>query len=458
MPTVVNRKTHELEVVGCCEWSWPDHPQGMSDAEARIRVERSDPRIGPATEHGRIDERTLASRYGELLEAGETRVQQTTHRGDNLPRTVEGQLLGIKQEIATDVAETRHNWPAEVYDTRREVVKYPGPTPAADWGAANRDGMSTWVPLNDRAEDENMAIVAARALEGAPDSLAASDVAWCKNLHLNDDGAVWREAVGRGRAVTGNPEDLLKCAERKPRELDISVEDGRTSYETEQYGPTVIVLYVPDRGGDEAAQARDRLYAVARGTLCTEFGPPTSREEKALDALAASLAASRGTNGAGLGWDPPEPDLLREAGRELQRDPDRLQDLANRVAAVERELYPPWPSRELTLEREPDREPTGDDREPLDRERGRYRHDVERWVQEAERDRGHRRPRKDREPDKERKLEIELPGRDPNPEPTELPGRDWRGPEHEPPAPERAPTPNREIPREHEHDRGGPAR
>ena len=125
---------------------------------------------------------------------------------------------------------------------------------------------------------------------------------------------------------------------------------------------------------------------------------------------------------------------------------------------MERELYPPWPSRELMLEREPDREPKRDDREPLDRERGRYRYDVERWVQEAERDHGHRRPRKDRERDKERKLEIELPGRDPNPEPTELPGRDWRGPEHEPPAPERAPTPNREIPREHEHDRSGPAR
>ena len=213
----------------------------------------------------------------------------------------------------------------------------------------------------------------------------------------------------------------------------------------------------PTGGGDEVTQAHDHLYAVARGSLCTEFGPPIGDEEKALDALAASLVTSRGTNGAGLGWDPPEPDLLRQAGQELQRSPERLQDLVNRVATVERALYPAWPNRErLVLDRHPDHDRRTDDREPLDRERGRYQQEVERWREEAERDRGHRRPRKDRQPDKDRKPEVELPGTESNPEPVELPGRDWRGPGEEPPAPERAPTPNREIPRE--HDRNGPAR
>ena len=126
---------------------------------------------------------------------------------------------------------------------------------------------------------------------------------------------------------------------------------------------------------------------------------------------------------------------------------------------MERALYPAWPNRErLVPDRHPDHERQTDDREPLDRERGRYQQEVERWREEAERARGHRRPRKDRQPDKDRKPEVELPGTESNPEPVELPGRDWRGPGEEPPAPERAPTPNREIPREHEHDRGGPAR
>ena len=197
------------------------------------------------------------------------------------------------------------------------------------------------MPLSDRREEEHQAILAARALDGANDSRGASDIAWCANLNLDDDGAVWREAVNRGRTVEGGIGDLRKCAERHPRELEIERDELRTEYEAEPYGPSWIVLHVPDRGGDDVAHARDELYATARGSLCTAFGPPLSNDEKALDALAASLVTSRGTNGAGLGWDPPEPELLKEAGRELQRSPERLQDLVNRVGTIERQLYAP---------------------------------------------------------------------------------------------------------------------
>ncbi|MDE2906569.1 MAG: hypothetical protein OXQ28_10855 [Acidobacteriota bacterium] len=349
MPIVVNRKTNALEIRGACEWSWPDHPHEMSDAEARIRVHRAEPVPGPETDHRRSDEAGLAVAYGKLLESGEARIQQTAERGDTLPRNVGGHLVGIKQEIATDVAETRNNWPAEVYDTGREVVKYPGLTPPDVWGEPNLASLSTWVPFTDRRGEEHQAIVAARALSGANNSRAANDVSWCANLNLDDEGEIWREAISRGRAVEGNADDLRECAERSPRELEIAKEPDRTDYEAEAYGPNWIVLHVPDRGGDDIARTRDELYATARGSLCTEFGPPLSDDEKALDALAASLVTSRGTNGAGLGWDPPEPELLREAGRELQRSPERLQDLVNRVGTIERQPYPPWPERERQL-------------------------------------------------------------------------------------------------------------
>ena len=216
------------------------------------------------------------------------------------------------------------------------------------------------MPLSDRREENTRRSWPPRALDGANDSRGASDVAWCANLNLDDDGAVWREAVNRGRTVEGNVEDLRKCAERHPRELEIERDELRTEYEAESYGPSWVVLHVPDRGGDDVAHARDELYATARGSLCTAFGPPLSNDEKALDALAASLVTSRGTNGAGLGWDPPEPELLEEAGRELQRSPERLQDLVNRVGAIERQMYPPWEQQERGLEhyRETERQPT----------------------------------------------------------------------------------------------------
>ncbi len=119
MPTVVNRKTNTLEVVGSTEWSWPDHPTGMSDAEARMRMPRAKAETGPRSEQARIDERSLAAKYGELLEAGHARVQQTTHGGDNLPRNVDGHLLSVRQELAADLVEHKAGWPPEVYDTER---------------------------------------------------------------------------------------------------------------------------------------------------------------------------------------------------------------------------------------------------------------------------------------------------------------------------------------------------
>ena len=459
MPIVINRWTKAPEVVPNAEWSWPDHPEEMSDGEARMRVPRAETDSAwPGTKPTRIDEHTLATKYGQLLEDGEARIQQTTPSGDNLPRTVDGHLLGIKQEMATDLIEHDRGWPREVYDTQREIVKHPGPAPPADWGAANRTQLSAWLPRNDRRENAHEAVLAARALAGATSSAAASDIAWCKNLKRDDGGAIWHEAVARGRAVQGNPNDLRTCAKRIQTGLEISPEEGRTTFKTEQFGP-VIDLYVPKPVGSDAEQAREELYAAARGSLCMEYGPPLSDDEKALDALAASIVTSRGTNGAGLGWSPPEPELLREAGRELQRHPGRLQELIDCVGTIERQLYPAWPQHERVHERTPDLRPKNHDPEPLDRERYRYHHEVERWREEHDvgrerKDRDRHRPPLEDPPGADRDP-LTLPDYDPNP--GRLPDRDPE-PLIEPPPPQRAPTPNRDRRHELEPDRGGPSR
>ncbi len=304
------------------------------------------------------------------------------------------------------------------------MVKYPGATPPADWGAPNRNHMSAWLPRDDSRDNAGSAVVASRALEGATSSMAAGDIAWCKNLRLDDGGAIWREAVARGRAVEGNPDDLRKCAGRIGTSLEISPEENRTAFETEQYGP-VIDLYVPQPQGTDAEQAREELYAAARGTLCTEYGPPLSDDEKALDALAASIVASRGTNSAGLGWSPPEPELLREAGRELQHKPERLEEVVDRVVTIEHELYPPWPQRERVHERTPDLRPVTADPQPLDREHHRHHHEVEAWRERQARSSAERTP-------------LKLGD--------------------EPPPPERAPAPNLDAPRERTPEHAGMAR
>ena len=500
MPTVVIRTANKLETKGCFEWSWPGHPPEMTDGEARIRVPRNQEPVRGRRRTANLDTEALATEYGKLLEEGNARVQQSTPAGDNLPRNARGELLGIKQEFATDVAEVRNDWSAEVYDTEGAVVERPGDAPEERWGATNELGMATWLPGSDERNQQD-AVATARALEGATDSRAAADIAWCANLKTNDDGDIWREAVARGRSVEGKPADIITCSERAPQELEISREKHRDNYEAEADGPHRIVLHVPDHDRTGIAKEADELYAAARGSLCTEYGPPLTREEKALDALAASIVTSRGTNGAGAGWTPREPELLVEAGRELQRNPDRLEDLVKQVETVERNLYPPWPSRDRMLEQERAPEPE-EDPDTFDRDRLRYYRDVRLWGELQQRDRERER-KPGRQPDRqpptrERRTphpevpqrepvrlppgvklpgkdehEVRLPGYNPDEHRDKLPRKPARNkpepeadekapapkrpptpPAPEPPAPERAPSPTRETPREPDHDRG----
>ena len=101
-----------------------------------------------------------------------------------------------------------------------------------------------------------------------------------------------------------------------------------------------------------ALERTDELYAAVRGTMVMEYGSPLHESGRAIDALTASIVTARGTNGACAGWNPPEPELLREAGRELQRNPHRLSEVLECAHEIEQIVYPPWPGREHLLERD----------------------------------------------------------------------------------------------------------
>ena len=337
----------------------------------------------------------LASSYADLLQRGTARIQCVAVAGDNLPRDPEGRLLGVKQEIATDVAERTNGWPSDVYVAGGgNLVRNPGYDPRRSWGATNEGHLVAWVPSSDAPSAP--AVTAARGYYGATDSRYASEIASCGGLDLHDDGDIWRDAVDRGRALRGDSGALDSCARRAPDGLTVAFEGyPTTEYDVQPDGPDGLVVTAPIRPGFSDSDFSESLYAVARGTLAMHSGPPLTLDEKALDALAASFVTARGTNGAGLGWNPPEPDLLRHAGRVLARSPDRLDDVVQRVHSVQQVLYPPWPDRELRHEREdpskeiadelqesPQQELAGRSRDAdvFDRVRARYREDRREWA------------------------------------------------------------------------------
>ena len=436
MPAVLVRSTGQIELRTDIEWSWPDHPKGMDDTEARIRVSRASGTSGSsALATDNLPEEHLAIRYGRLLERGEAGIQASLPAGDHLPRAVHGSLLSIKQQVAADLTEQRFALPPGVYDLMGSVVDEVGAHPPRSWGALNDQSLATWLPRGDHAEGD--VALAARAVEGATDSRAAGNIAWCANLPLTDDGAVWREAVHRGRAVQGNPDALRVCSGRASDALVVAQDLDATSYRVEPNGPAEIVITAPVRSGDPGQQAADALYAVARGSLAVEYGPPLTAGEKALDALAASIVTSRGANGAGVGWNPPEPLELRQAGRELRENPRALDVVVEHVARVEAVLYPAWPARDRVLAKarakEPKRGPEGPD--VFDRDRERFINEIDNWKER----------RRVPEPEVDR---IRLPGGGYPPDKGPAP---YREPPHPEPSPVREPPPRRDLP-------GGPSR
>ena len=176
-----------------------------------------------------------------------------------------------------------------------------------------------------------------------------------------------------------------------------------------------------------------------------EYGPPLTRDEEALDALSASIATSRGTNGAGLGWNPPEPELLQEAGTVLMEHPERLQDVVNHAQVIERKLYPAWPGRDRDLEEHALDQDRQNKPDVFDRERERHASEVRAWRTAYE-NRPPARQLQNREPRPERTVnpdqERHTTGIPEAPRPRYAPAE----PDAEIPLPAHAPNGNRHAP------------
>ena len=368
MPAVVNDQTDSVELASYYEWSWPDHPQSMTDTDARMRCSRHLAE-GPAPD-APLKETDLAVAYGKLLADGEARIQRKSYSGDNLPRDSYGALLEVKQQMAAEIAEGRNGLGPGAYETAPVFSsREPGPLPNR-YGAVDGRELATWLPSEQKP---GTAIRAVRCNDAAQTSLSAVHIASCVGKNLEDNGKTWREAIERGRGITGLPSAVLEAAERAPDNVHVERSAGTHEYSisTERNQVTVNApLPKMNRRGDTC----DELYAKARGTIAAAYGEPQNESEHAIDALVASIVTSRGTNGAGLGWVPPEPERLRAAGVELQREPSRLTDIEKQVDVVERVLYPPWPGRDMERSAEPAEKEKKKDIFDYDRQRYAEKH------------------------------------------------------------------------------------
>ena len=71
---------------------------------------------------------------------------------------------------------------------------------------------------------------------------------------------------------------------------------------------------------------------------------------------------------------------IRTAGVELQRDPERLQELRTKIDTVEKVFYPPWPGGEI---KRPDTEHTQEKPEDIfDEDRDKYARQLEERANE----------------------------------------------------------------------------
>ncbi len=86
----------------------------------------------------------------------------------------------------------------EHFDTQLEALLHDA-AEAADWGAPNRNGMSTWLPQSDKREDAGNAVVAGRG----PDDLGGSESATVANTRAGRNRAPRLPLLDGGPAARG---------------------------------------------------------------------------------------------------------------------------------------------------------------------------------------------------------------------------------------------------------------
>ncbi len=287
------------------------------------------------------------------------------------------------------------------------------------YGQRDAEQLATWAPSE---HAPGLAVKLIRYDDAATSSEAIRRIRSCAGEPTDDGGAAWRAAVERGRERVEGPAALAPAIGRAPGQVDFAADPAATAMTIERAYGRIEVRYPADTSSPERA-ANDELYAKVRGTIALQHGEPRSRADDALDALAASIVTSRGTNGCGIGWHPPEPALLVEAGHQLQRNPERLAEVRTVADDVERTFYPAVQSRELARTRGREREKDEQEQEPRHKEAHRLS------VPEIERE------------DRRRELERRPGRRHPGDRSDEI----MRLP---PPAPPVGPEPQRELERD----------
>lgn len=104
--------------------------------------------------------------------------------------------------------------------------------------------------------------------------------------------------------MSGIAGDVYKTAKQAPNKVQLERTQAYGEYSL-SVDNGYVTVNAPARSGNSRADACNDLYAKARGTIAAAYGEPQTETEHSMDALVASIVASRGTNGAGLGWVPP---------------------------------------------------------------------------------------------------------------------------------------------------------
>ena len=276
---------------------------------------------GVVTDHVTSD---LGLAYGDLLADGRASIQKARESGDSLPRTEYGMPLSLQRQIAAAVAERHQSWGPTTYRALTAEQADLGSRVPTDWGTADSAGAAVWLPVDGKALDA----FAAGRVDLMPDrGRSLVDVVGYVSRSPEDRDLAWASAVAAGRNVGGDSHALVDAARRCPDDIVVIDDSGAPGCVVVESARGGVDVALPVRHDSVALERTDQLYAAVRGTMVMEYGSPLTESGRAIDALTASIVTARGTNGACVGWNPPEPELLREAGRELQRNPHRLTDV-----------------------------------------------------------------------------------------------------------------------------------
>ena len=330
-------------------WSWPDHPQEMTDTDARMRVHRLAPVI-TENEVPDVKRAELIQEWGTNLRAGLTGCQRRAHEGDMLPRDLHGYPLDVHDQLAADLAEGRDGKPGTYTRAGSADPARTGPVDGdpTKWGVTGRDGDTIIMPVGPEGGG------VAKQVDGSTGSRHTAENTASRGTREDPSSPETLSfLIAEGRHKRGMSEDLKKAAARIPEITLTTNRDGSVTFAVNtddgKYQRRLRLEHYDVLPEDTA---KLRLYGAARADIAKNYGSPKNKEEESLQVLAATLATQRGTCSAGFGNINVEGDALKTAGNVLMRQPERFADIVEMTRKTEIDLYPPWPGREMRHEKD----------------------------------------------------------------------------------------------------------